>query len=137
MTKQFLNPSQLGEPRNSFSQGVRVDNTIWVSAQAAQDATGRLIGADDPEAQCRAIFERIKAVLAAGGATLSDVVMLRGFLKRREYIHATWKVRREFFAGHRPASTSFVVSDIEPDGALMTFEAVAMLDQSSESPVRA
>jgi hypothetical protein len=65
------------------------------------------------------------------------VVMLRGFLRRREYIHATWKVRKEFFAGHRPASTSFVVSDIEPDGALMTFEAVAMLEQSSDSAGRA
>ena len=128
MAKQFLNPSQLGEPQGSFSQGVRVNNTIWVSAQAAQDAAGRLVGADDPESQCRVIFERMKAVLAAGGATLADVVMLRGFLRRREYIHETWKVRKEFFAGHRPASTSFVVSDIEPDGALMTFEAVAMLD---------
>lgn len=128
MTKQFLNPPQLGEAQASFSHGVRVDKTIWVSAQTAQDASGSIVATSDPEGQCRVILERIKAVLAEAGATLSDVVMLRGFLMRREYIQATWKVRREFFGTHRPASTSFVVADIEPAGVLMSFEAVAVLD---------
>lgn len=130
MAKQFLNPPELGEPQTAFSHGVRAGDTIWVSAQAAQDASGRIVGGDNPEAQCRVIFERMKAVLAAGGATFSDVVMLRGFLRRREYVQATWNVRREVFAGHKPASTSFVISDIDPAGALLTFEAVAVVERS-------
>jgi hypothetical protein len=51
--------------------------------------------------------------------------MVRGFLKHRDYIQATWKVRKEFFGGHRPASTTFMVSDVEPAGAMMSFEVVA------------
>ncbi len=128
MPKQFLNPPQLGALDGPYSQGVRAGNTMWVSAQAGIDAAGRIVGAGDPEAQCRALFQRIGAVLAAGGATPSDVVMVRGFLKHRDYIQATWKVRREFFGAHRPASTTFMVSDVEPAGALMTFEVVAALD---------
>jgi len=130
MAKQFLNPAELGPAENAFSHGVRAGDTIWVSAQAARDVSGRIVGGDDPEAQCRVIFKRMEAVLAAGGAKFSDVVMLRGFLRRRDDVQATWNVRRQFFAGHRPASTSFVVSDIEPAGALMTFEAVAVVDPS-------
>lgn len=130
MAKQFLNPAELGSVEGAFSHGVRAGNTIWVSAQAAQDTTGQIVGGEDPEAQCRVIFKRIEAVLKAGGATFSDVVMLRGFLRRRDYVQATWNVRREVFAGHRPASTSFVVSDIEPAGALMTFEAVAVVGRA-------
>jgi 2-iminobutanoate/2-iminopropanoate deaminase len=128
MPKQFLNPSALGAMEGPYSQGVRSGNTIWVSAQAGHDAQGRLVGADDPETQCRAIFDRIGAVLAAGGARPADVVMVRGFLKTRDCLQATWKVRKEFFGGHRPASTTFMVSDVEPAGALMSFEVVAMLD---------
>jgi enamine deaminase RidA (YjgF/YER057c/UK114 family) len=128
MPKQFLNPAALGALDDPYSQGVRSGNTIWVSAQAGHDAQGRLIGADDPEAQCRAIFERIGAVLAAGGARPADVVMVRGFLRQRDCLQATWQVRREFFGDHKPASTTFMVSDLEPAGALMSFEVIATLD---------
>jgi len=132
MAKQFLNPAALGAAGAPFSQGVRSGDTIWVSAQAGQDAQGSVVGANDPMAQCRAIFERVGAVLAAGGAAPSDVVIVRGFLKRRQDIQATWQVRKEFFGDHRPASTTFMVSDVEPEGALMSFEVVATLDKPSE-----
>jgi 2-iminobutanoate/2-iminopropanoate deaminase len=125
MPKQFLNPAALGEPDGPYSQGVRAGDTIWVSAQAGVDAHGRIVGEHDAQAQCRAIFARIGEVLAAGGAAPADVVMVRGFLKHRDYIQATWKVRKEFFGGHRPASTTFMVSDVEPAGAMMSFEVVA------------
>jgi len=132
MAKQFLNPAALGAAGAPFSQGVRSGNTVWVSAQAGHDAQGSVVGANDPVAQCRAIFERVGAVLAAGGAAPSDVVIVRGFLKRRQDIQATWQVRKEFFGDHRPASTTFMVSDVEPEGALMSFEVVATLDKPSE-----
>ncbi len=132
MAKQFLNPAALGAAGAPFSQGVRSGNTVWVSAQAGHDAQGSVVGANDPMAQCRAIFERVGAVLAAGGAAPSDVVIVRGFLKRRQDIQATWQVRKEFFGDHRPASTTFMVSDVEPEGALMSFEVVATLDEPSE-----
>jgi enamine deaminase RidA (YjgF/YER057c/UK114 family) len=128
MAKQFLNPPALGTVDGPFSQGVRAGNTLWISAQAGHDAQGRIVGADDAEAQCRAIFRRIGEVLAAGGATPSDVVMVRGFLKDRSALQATWKVRKEFFGDHKPASTSLMVSGVEPEGALMSFEVTAMLD---------
>ena len=132
MAKQFLNPPALSAAGAPFSQGVRSGNTVWVSAQAGHDAQGAVVGANDPVAQCRAIFERVGAVLAAGGAAPSDVVIVRGFLKRRQDIQATWQVRKEFFGDHRPASTTFMVSDVEPEGALMSFEVVATLDKPSE-----
>jgi len=128
MAKQFLNPSALGKVDAPFSDGVRAGNTLWVSAQTAHDAQGRIVGGNDAEAQCRAIFARIAEVLAAGGARPSDVVMVRGFLKDRSSLQATWKVRKEFFGDHKPASTSLMVSDVEPEGALMSFEVMAMLD---------
>ena len=68
MAKQFLNPASLGDIDGPFSHGVRAGNTIWVSAQSGTDAQGRVVGGSDALAQCRALFERIREVLAAGGA---------------------------------------------------------------------
>jgi enamine deaminase RidA (YjgF/YER057c/UK114 family) len=129
MARRLLNPPALGNPAAPFSHGVRSGDTIWVSAQAGIDASGRVVGGDDPAAQCRALFERIRAILAEGGATPSDIVMVRGFLKDRSCLQATWDVRRAFFGAHRPASTSFMVSDLEAEGALMSFEVVAVVDE--------
>ena len=134
MARELLNPRELGEPDRPFSHGVRAGATVWVSAQASTDENGRLVGANDPEAQCRTIFRRIAAVLAAGGAGPSDVVMVRGCLKYREHIQATWRARKEFFGEHRPASTTFMVTDVEPEGALMTFEVVATVDDPGVEP---
>lgn len=128
MARRLLDPPGLGNPAAPFSHGVRSGDTIWVSAQVGVDANGRVIGGDAPEAQCRALFERIRAILAEGGAAPSDIVMVRGFLKDRSVLQATWNVRREFFGTHRPASTSFMVSDLEAEGALMSFEVVAVVD---------
>lgn len=128
MAKQLLNPPSLGKLDGPFSHGVRAGNTIWVSAQSGTDALGHVIGGSDAVAQCRAVFRRIGEILAAGGAKPADVVMVRGFLKDRSVLQATWQARKEFFGTHRPASTSLMVSDVEADGALMSFEIVAMLD---------
>jgi len=128
MTKLFINPPQLGGADSPFSQGVRAGNTLYISAQAGADAEGRIAVGDDAVEQCSAIFKRVAAILAAGGAKPTDVVMVRGFLKRRADIEATWQVRREFFGTHRPASTTFLVDDVETEGALMSFEIVAILD---------
>jgi 2-iminobutanoate/2-iminopropanoate deaminase len=128
MTKQFINPPQLGGADSPFSQGVRAGNTLYISGQSGVDADGCIIAADDAVEQCRAIFRRVASILAAGGAAPADVVMVRGFLKRRSDIEATWQVRKEFFGDHRPASTTFLVDDVEAGGALMSFEVVAILD---------
>lgn len=72
--------------------GARVANVLCSSALAGKDpATGRL--AQDAAGQVRLAFENLKRFLAAGGATLADVVKLTIYVKDdsvREAINTHW-----------------------------------------------
>lgn len=63
-----------------YSQGIRVDNTIYVSGQLGLDPqTGELAG-DDLESQVRQAIKNIEAILSAEDYGLEDVVSVDVFL---------------------------------------------------------
>lgn len=60
-----------------YAPAVRVGNTLYVSGQIGRDASMRLV--EGREAQMVQAFENLKAVLAAAGGSLRDVVDLTTF----------------------------------------------------------
>ncbi|WP_166844324.1 RidA family protein [Isoptericola sp. BMS4] len=71
-------------PAHTFSQGVRAGNLLQVSGQGPVDpATSEYLYPGDVAAQTRRTLENVEAVLAAGGATFADVLMLRVYLTTR------------------------------------------------------
>jgi 2-iminobutanoate/2-iminopropanoate deaminase len=59
-----------------FSQGVRIGSTIYISGMAGIDpATTKMAGATIQE-QTRQALNNCKAIVAAGGGTLEDVVQV-------------------------------------------------------------
>jgi enamine deaminase RidA (YjgF/YER057c/UK114 family) len=76
-------------------------------------------------AQSQRVFEIIQAILAAHGATFADVVNIRSYLtdlgRIREYID----VRRKFFPGEPPSSTTVEVSRLFMPEALLEVEVMA------------
>lgn len=48
--------------------------TVYVGGQNAVDADGNLVGADDIAAQTGQVMTNVEIALAAGGATLGDVI---------------------------------------------------------------
>ncbi|HIW61431.1 MAG TPA: RidA family protein [Candidatus Stackebrandtia excrementipullorum] len=72
-------------PAHTFSQGVRKGPILQVSGQGPVDpATGEYLYPGDVAAQTTRTLHNVAAVLAAGGADFSDVVMLRVYLTARE-----------------------------------------------------
>ena len=53
---------------------------VVVSGQIAQDERGELVGAGDPAAQARQVFENLRRCLAEAGAHFDDVVKLSFFV---------------------------------------------------------
>ena len=49
---------------------------VVVSGQVAQDERGELVGAGDPAAQARQVFENLRRCLAQAGAGFDDVAAL-------------------------------------------------------------
>ena len=72
-------------PAHTFSQGVKRGPFLQVSGQGPVDpATGEYLFPDDVAAQTTRTLQNVEAILAAGGATFDDVMVLRVYLTKRE-----------------------------------------------------
>jgi 2-iminobutanoate/2-iminopropanoate deaminase len=81
-----------------YSQAISVGNFVFCAGQIPLDpATGNLVEGD-VTAQTRRVLENLKAVLAAAGVTLSDVVKSTVFLQDMNDFAAMNAVYAEYFA---------------------------------------
>jgi reactive intermediate/imine deaminase len=112
-----------------FSQAVRASGKemIFVSGQVALDAQGNLVGPDDMRAQARQALTNLKAIVAAGGATLADIVKLTVYVTDMSRFAEVQEVRGEFWAGlPLPASTALEVRQLVRKEFLVEIEAVVV-----------
>jgi 2-iminobutanoate/2-iminopropanoate deaminase len=115
-------------PISHYAHAVRAEGPLlFVSGVVPVDERGDLVGGDDVVEQARAVFRNLGAVLAAGGATLADVVKVSVFLTDVDDRPLINPVRQEVFGTARPASTLVEVSRLAVPGAKIEVEAVAVL----------
>ena len=127
--KMKLAPPQVFQPPFPYSLGIVAQGkrTVYVAGQVALNDKGELVGKDDPEAQARQVFTNMKAVLAAAGAKMDDVVKITMIIKNGADFPKIGGVRKDFFKEPYPASTAFIASLLNPDW-LVEVEAVAVID---------
>lgn len=132
-SRQVLARREQTSRAGPFVPGIGVENCrlIWTSGMLARDAQGVIVGRGDISAQTRQCLLNIADVLAAGGASLQDVIKLTVYLKNAdpaEYA-AMNAVRCELMQGAAFASTA-VQAGFFADGALVEIEAVAAVPLS-------
>jgi 2-iminobutanoate/2-iminopropanoate deaminase len=125
------NPDTVAAPVGTYSQAVRVEtgDAVWihVSGQIAIDRAGNLVGPGDLRAQTRQVFENLRAILEAHGATFADVVKIGTYLTTLDDIAGMREVRSEYLTSEPPASTAVqVVALVVPD-ALIEIDLVAVV----------
>ena len=107
-----------------YSHAVRVGGLLFCSGQVALDPeAGTLVG-DEVAAQTEQVFKNIRAVLAAAGADLRDVVKTTVFLDTMDDFQYMNGVYAETFGDHRPARSTVAVDRL-PVGALVEIEVIA------------
>lgn len=107
-----------------YSHAVRAGGLLFCSGQVALDPdTNKLVG-DDAATQAEQVFENVRAVLAAAGAGLSDVVKTTVFLDAMDDYAAVNEVYAAAFGDHRPARSAVAVDRL-PLGALVEIEVIA------------
>jgi enamine deaminase RidA (YjgF/YER057c/UK114 family) len=107
-----------------YSPGIAAGGprVIFVSGQGPADYDA------DMEAQIRQTFQRIGAVLKAGGASFRDVAMMRSYFVNIQRDLAIFrKVRREFLTKPYPASTAVGVTALAVPKLQVEIEAIAIV----------
>lgn len=125
MSKQAIITDQAPRPVARYSQGILVENTLYLQGMIALDPqTNKLI--EGPlEMQTRRVFESIKAIVAEAGLTMADVVKVTAFLDNLADYPAFNLVYQQYFKNDPPPARTAVQAKL-PLGALVEVEAIAV-----------
>ena len=133
-SKEFINPKALIAPGPAMYSHVAkvVSGTIvYISGQVPSDASGKVIGEGDFEAQVEQVFANLKIAVEAAGGAMADIVKLNYFLSPEVDQAEVPKMRpirdRYLNIEKPPASTFVVVSRLMRPGWLIEIEAVAAI----------
>ncbi len=99
-----------------YSQAVRVGNTVYVSGEIAIDPkTNQVMANATIEEQTRRALDNIRAILAAAGLTMEDVVSTTVYLTDINEFDRMNQVYASFFKAAPPARATVQVARLARD----------------------
>jgi enamine deaminase RidA (YjgF/YER057c/UK114 family) len=130
--KEIFSPATLPPP-TGYSHVAKVSGTlVYIAGQVSSDASGKLVGEGNFEAQVEQVFRNLKLALEAAGATMNDIVKMNTYLVAEVSQDDLPKMRairdRHLNKEKPPASTLVVVSRLARPGWLIEIEVVAAID---------
>jgi 2-iminobutanoate/2-iminopropanoate deaminase len=109
-----------------YSQAIKVGKTVYLSGQIAIDPKTKQLMGDAPiEDQTKRVLENLKAVLAADGMTLENVVSTTVYVKDLNDFAKVNEVYAMFFTSAPPARATVEVARL-PKDAKIEISAIAM-----------
>ena len=109
-----------------YSQGIKCGPLVFVSGQLPIDAKTGEFPSDKIEGQTEQSLKNVKAVLAAAGAGMKEVVKTTVFLQDMGDFAAMNSVYRRFFSSDCPARSCFQVGKL-PKDARVEIEVIAFV----------
>ncbi len=126
MNRHIIATDRAPKAIGPYSQAVRAGDTVYLSGQIPLDpATGELVGGDF-EAQARRVFENLRAVAAAAGASLDNAVRVTIYLVDLGQFPLVNAVMAEYFMEPYPARVTLGVASL-PRGAQVEVDCVLVV----------
>ena len=130
MKKEIIRTNDAPQAIGTYSQAVKVGNTVYLSGQIPLVPGMMELEQGDMRAQIARVFENLKAVATAAGGDLSDVVKLNVFLTDLAHFPLVNEAMSKYFQQPYPARATIGVAAL-PKGAAVEMDAVMVLDKSS------
>ena len=125
ITKEIIQTNGAPAAIGTYSQAVKVGNTVYLSGQIGLDPTTMQM-VESIEAQIHRVFDNLKAVTEAAGGGLADVVKLNIYLTDLVHFSLVNTIMAEYFAQPYPARAAVGVASL-PRGALVEADGVMVL----------
>ncbi len=123
--KQVINTNQAPGAIGPYSQAIKANGFLFVSGQLpVVPATGQF-AEGGVSGQTRQSLENVKAILAAAGCTLDDVVKTTVFIKDMNDFGTVNTAYAEYFKQDCPARACIEVARL-PKDALVEIEVIAV-----------
>jgi len=125
MTRQIISTEGAPKAIGTYSQAVRVGDTVYLSGQIGLDPVSMQL-VDGIEAQVRRVFDNLSAVAVASGGSLAATAKLNIFLTDLSYFALVNGIMAEYFKEPYPARAAVGVASL-PRGALVEADAIMVL----------
>jgi len=125
MSRKIISTAAAPAAIGTYSQAVQAGDTVYLSGQIGLDpATMQMVEGID--AQIVRVFENLKAVAAAAGATLNDAVKFNIYLTDLANFGKVNETMAKYVSEPFPARAAVGVKEL-PRGALVEADAVLVL----------
>ena len=132
--RAVITSSKAPQPLGAYSMAMSVSprKLIYIAGQVSVDSSGSLVGKGNVVAQTRQALKNIGHVLAAAGASFSDVVEFTTYVVGRPSVQGYIQGRSEVYPdmypdGDFPPNTLLVVAGLVNEDFLVEIKAVAAL----------
>ncbi len=127
MAKTIIQTDEAPQAIGTYSQAVKVDNTVYVSGQIPLDPASMEVVEGGIEAEIRRVFDNLQAVAEASGGSLSNVVKLNIFLTDLTNFPTVNEIMATYFQQPYPARAAIGVASL-PKGVGVEMDAVLVID---------
>ncbi len=124
MRKTVITTDQAPTPVGPYPQALAAGPFVFISGQIPLDAGGNLVEGDIV-VQTVQVIQNLRAILAAAGLTLKDVVKTSVYLADLADFKEMNRAYAEFFPEHPPARTTIQAGAL-PRGATIEIDAIAL-----------
>ena len=126
MTRSIISTDKAPQAIGTYSQAVKIDNTVYLSGQIPLVPETMELVEGDMRTQITQVFNNLTAVATASGGSLADVVKLNIYLTDLDHFPLVNEVMSEFFSQPYPARAAVGVSEL-PRASQVEMDAVLVL----------
>ena len=127
MAKTIIHTAHAPQAIGTYSQAVKVDNTVYISGQIPLDPASMEVVDGGITAEITRVFDNLKAVAEASGGSLADVVKLNIFLTDLGNFPTVNEIMAQYFSEPYPARAAIGVAAL-PKGVGVEMDAVLVIE---------
>ncbi len=127
MAKTIIQTDDAPQAIGTYSQAVKVDNTVYISGQIPLDPASMEVVSGGIEAEITRVFDNLQAVANASGGSLADVVKLNIYLTDLGNFPTVNEIMAQYFQQPYPARAAIGVAAL-PKAVGVEMDAVLVID---------
>ena len=124
--KAIIHSDDAPEAIGTYSQAVKVGDTVYLSGQIPLDPKTMVLIEGDFAAQTHQVFKNLQAVCEAANGSLKSIVKLNIYLTDLSHFPIVNEVMAQYFEQPYPARAAIGISEL-PKGALVEADGIMVV----------